>query len=38
MKIIRKIWETAGRLFSQEWSRGIAIGMTAAFADQARGF
>lgn len=38
MNIIRKIWETAERLLSREWSKGMAIGMMAAFAAQAKGF
>lgn len=38
MKMVRKIREAVARLLSSGWADEMAIGMAAAFADQARGF
>lgn len=38
MKIIQMIREAVARLLPSGWADEMAIGMAAAFADQARGF
>lgn len=38
MKMIQKIREAVARLLPSGWADEMAIGMAAAFADQARGF
>lgn len=38
MKMIRAIREAVRRLLPSGWADEMAIGMAAAFADQARGF
>lgn len=38
MKMIQMIREAVARLLPSGWADEMAIGMAAAFADQARGF